>query len=118
MMNNYTPRLLAVAAAVLLAGCEQATGSHAEVRQRAEAVLGQAAEGLTPRERAAFVEMIERAQREPAGTPALPPTGHPLDGLTEAQINELFSAAGLSPEPYLPPGFKFCQVDCGEHGAR
>ena len=71
----------------------------------------------TPQHRAALLEMADRVQREPAGTPALPPIGHPLEGLTEAQITELFSAAGLSPEPYLPPGFQFCKVNCGERGA-
>ncbi len=117
IIGTNAPRLLAAVAAVLLAGCEQATGSHADARPRPEAVFGQAAAALTPQERAALIDMADRVQREPAGTPALPPAGHPLEGLTEAQINELFSAAGLSPEPYLPTGFQFCKVDCGERGA-
>lgn len=117
-MIKHAPRLLAAAAAVLLAGCEHATGSHADVRPRPELMFGQAAAGLAPHELAALVDMADRVQREPAnGTPALPPTGHPLEGLTEAQINELFSAAGLSPEPYLPAGFEFCKVDCGKSRA-
>lgn len=115
-MRNYTPHLLAAAAVVLLAGCEHATGSRADVRPRPE--FGQAAAALAPHELAALHEMADRVRREPAErTPPLARMEHPLKGLTEAQINELFSAAGLSPEPYLPPGFKFCTADCAESGA-
>ena len=120
MSRKHTPRLLVAAAAVLLAGCEHATRSQPLVRTRPELVLGQAVNALKPEERAALIDVIERAQQQPGGGERLfSRTRHPLDGLTAKQIDELFAAAGVSPAPYLPAGFKPCSTDCaGPAGAR
>ena len=116
-MRRSIHRVLPAAATVLLAGCEHATGLQEAVRPRPEQPFGQAAAALAPHELAPLMDMAHRVERQSSQPSPLPRMGHPLDGLSEAQIKELFSVAGLSPEPYLPAGFEFCQAGCAKSSA-
>jgi len=98
-----------------LSACEHATGPQPRVR-----VEPAAASASSPRYSAAITEMAKMSGLDPAdlvllmemggesekasasGTPSLPAIGHPLDEVAKAQIHELFTAAGLRAEDYLP----------------
>lgn len=104
MINRKcTAGAIAAVAALLLSGCEQATGTQTLARPHPRLAEAQAFMDMPADELILLLETADRVQQQYlSGELRLPRTGHPLDGLSPVQIQELFAAAGIPAEPYLP----------------
>lgn len=112
-MRRTRTLLFVSASAALLAGCEPATAPRPVRQPEPEALFGMAARGVEPGELELLMKAVAGGRRSsPAPAPARPTVdGHPLDGLSAADVRRLFAAAGLAPEPYLPAGHPALQAD-------
>jgi hypothetical protein len=112
-MKQWTCGVLLVAMAATLGGCEPATGPQQPVKSVPDPAHVQTALGMEPAELALLLELAGGMPRQPvAPQPWMPGMGHPLDGLPPEQVRQLFAAAGVDPERYLP----LPCGDCAEEG--
>lgn len=119
MHRKYTPAALLFAAAAMLAGCEHATGVQQRARTVPDPVLVQSVTGMDPAELAVLLDMAGGLENAPVkGVPWHPPMPHPLDGLTPEQVQQLFTAAGLSAEKYAARWLYPCDSCARVSGAR
>jgi hypothetical protein len=97
--------LLGLSALALLTGCEHGTGLQPAPRPDPETLFGMAGAALIPEERALLIKAAMGGPHESQGR-EMPRAGHahPLDGLSDAEVELLFAGTGRSPEHYLPAG--------------
>jgi hypothetical protein len=114
-MQRFRFVVLSLAVCAMVAGCEHVTGptprvapapapAPAEARTKFNSALIQETLDISAEEVAVLLKMADRMDRAIASGRFEWPemSGHPLDGLTEKQIQELFAAAGMRVEDYLP----------------
>lgn len=109
--HKWTAGLAAVA--VTLGACDHATGVQPRLSPQPDPAYMQAAVRLEPAELALLLAMAERMEQAVAsGAIRFTPTRHPLEGLSDAQIQELSAISGMPIERLLAARGAACDSPC------
>jgi hypothetical protein len=117
MLKIPSFRLLLLSAT--LAGCEHTALVQQPVRAVPDPRVVQSVTGMRPAELALLLDLADAVpSQDAAGEPWCAQMEHPLDGVAPEQVESLFRAAGIPPQPYLPAGLISPQACPGASLAR
>lgn len=112
-MSIYHKWTAILVAALTLGACDHATGVQPRLSPQPDSALIQAVIGLEPAEFALLLEMAERMEQAVAsGAIRFTATRYPLEGLSDAQIQELSAISGMPIERLLAARGAACDSPC------